>query len=141
MPVGQVPAMGEVHGQDPVAGSEDAEIDRHVRLAPAVRLDVHMVGTKKFFRPLDRECLHDIHKFAASIPTAAGIALRVFVCQAGPLRFHHRTAGEILGGDEFDVFELAPMFMGNGFGDLWIRRGEGGEFGGWCRHGCCVDLL
>ena len=134
VPVGEVSAVREIHGQDPVTGLEDAEIDRHVRLAAAVGLDIHVIRAEKFLRALDCERFHRVHKFTASIPAATGIALRILVGEAGALRLHHGPAGEILGSDQLDVFELAFVFLRDGFGDLRVGCGECreviGGFGG-----------
>ena len=46
MAVGEMAAVGEVHGQDLVARLEHGEVDGHVRLRAAVRLDVDVFAPK-----------------------------------------------------------------------------------------------
>ena len=128
VPVGEVAAVGQIHGEDAVARFEDAEIDGHVCLTAAVRLDIRMIGTEKFFRPLDGERLHRVDMLAAAVPAAPRISLGVFVGQARSLRLHHGPAGEVLRGDELYVLKLAVMFGGDGSGNLRVceREGSGG---------------
>ena len=49
--VGQVAAVGQVHGQDGVAGLQAGEVDRHVGLGPGVRLDVGLLGAEELAGP------------------------------------------------------------------------------------------
>ena len=125
MPVGEMAAVGEVHGQDLVARFEGGEIDGHVGLRAAVRLHVDVVGAEKRLRAIDRELLDDVDILAAAVPAFAGITLGVLVRQAGALRFHHRAAGEILRGDQLDVFALPFFLRGDGVEDFRIDFAQG----------------
>ena len=93
-----------------------------------------MVRAEEFLRARDRERLHRVHKFAAAIPAAARIPLRILVREARTLCLHHGLAGKILGSDQLDMLELALALVRDGFGDLRVGRGEGreivGGFGG-----------
>ena len=79
MPVGEMAAVGEIHRQDFVARFNGGEINRHVRLRAAVRLDVDMLGAEETFRAIDRELLDDIDIFAAAVPAFPGITFGVLV--------------------------------------------------------------
>ena len=119
-------AVGEVHGEDFVAGLEDAEIDGHVCLAAAVGLDIDMFGAEEEPGAVDGKLLDDIDVFAAAVPAASGVALGVFVGEAGALRFHDGAAGEVLGGDQLDVFGLAFFLGADGRENIRVALGEGG---------------
>ena len=121
----QVAAVGEIHRQNFVAECQHAEIDGHICLAAAVRLDVSVLCSEELLRPLDGECFHDVHILAASIPPAAWVAFGVFVGEAGSLSFHDGAAGEILGGDQLDVLELAFVFLLDGCCDFRIGFSKG----------------
>ncbi len=127
--VGEMAAVGEIHGQDAVAGLEDGEVDGHVRLAAGVGLDVDVLGAEELPGAVDGELLDDVHVLATAVPAAPGVALGVFIGEAGALGFHHGAGGEILRGDELDVLELALCLVPNGVGDLGIGLGEGGVVG------------
>ena len=140
--VGEVAAVGEVHGEDFVAGGEDAEINGHVRLTAAVGLNIGVLGAEELLRAVDSQRFHDVHILATAIPAFAGIALGIFVGEARALGLHDRAAGEILARDEFDVLELAAVFLLDRGSDLGVGFGEGGGCGtgvecGW--HGILAD--
>ncbi len=77
--VGEMAAVGEIHGEDFVARLQDGEIDGHVRLRAAVGLDVDVFATEEALGAVDGELLGDVHVFAAAVPAFPGIALGVFV--------------------------------------------------------------
>ena len=126
--VGEVTTMRQIHGEDFIAGLEDAEVDGHVGLATAVGLNVGMLGSEKLLGTFDRESLDDIDMLTPAIPAASWITLGVLVGEAGALGLHDGLAGEVLRGDELDVLELAMMFGRDGGRDLRIglREGAGG---------------
>lgn len=126
--VGEVSAVGKVHCEDAVAGGQHAEINRHVRLAPAVGLDVGVFGLEQRLCALNGQRFHDVHVFTAPIPTFPRITLGVFVGETGPLRFHHSLTCEVLAGDEFNVFELTVTFLADRLGDGRVGDGKGGGF-------------
>ena len=115
--VGEVAAVGEVHGEDLVAGLEHGEVDGGVRLRAGVRLDVGVLRAEELLGAVDGELLDDVDVFAAAIPAAAGVALGVFVGEHGALRLHHGGRGEVFRGDQLDVVALAALF-----GRRWRRR-------------------
>ena len=82
--MGEMAAMGEIHRQNLVAWFEHREIDRHVGLRAAVRLNVHMVAAEQSLGAIDRQLLGNIDIFAAAIPTFPRLAFGVFVRQTVP---------------------------------------------------------
>ena len=82
MAVGEMAAVREVHREDFVAGLEHGEVNGHVRLRAAVRLDVDVVAAEELLRAIDRELLDDIDVLAAAIPALARITFGVFVREA-----------------------------------------------------------
>ena len=122
--MGEVPSVGEVHGEDLVTGLENAEVDGHVGLAATVGLDIGMIGSEEFLGALDGEALDHIDVLATAVPTAARVALGILIGEARALGLHHCLAGEVFGCDELDVLELAMMFRIDGFGDLRVGLRE-----------------
>ena len=84
-----------------------------------MRLHVRKFRAEELARTINRKLLGFIDDFAAAIPALRRIALGIFVGQARALRRHHRTRGEVLARDEFDVVLLARFLFEN---DLRNRR-------------------
>ncbi len=130
--VGQVAAVGEVHAQDPVAGLEDAEVGRHVRLGARVGLDVDVLGAREQGeRALLGEALGDVDELAAAVVALARQALGVLVRQPRALGLHDRGRDVVLAGDELDLVVLAAALalhrlpeLGVDLGELTARLGE-----------------
>ena len=126
----QVSALCEVHGEIGVAGLEDRQIHGHVGLRAGVRLDVRVLGSEKLLGARDGEAFDDIHIFATAVVAAAGIALGVFVGEDRSGRFEDRSAGVVLGGDQFESVELPSPLVLDGlkkFGKTGLQRGHGGS--------------
>ena len=100
--MGQVPAVGQIHRENLVAGLERGKVDRHVGTASGVWLDVRVFGSEQLFGPLNGQFLCNIHKFATAIPALSRISLGVFVGQPRPSCFHHGLRGVILTGNKFE---------------------------------------
>ena len=136
--VGEVPAVGEFHAEDGVAGSGDRGEDRGVGGGAGVRLHVRELGAEQGLGPIDRELLCDIDVLASAVVAAPRVALRVLVGEHGPLRLEHGARNEVLAGDHLEVVALAAEFALQHRGDLGIdafeRVGEGGwkSAGGKC---------
>ncbi len=120
MAVGQVAAAGEVHAHQRVAGLEDGEVDRHVGLAAAVRLDVDVLGAEQLLGPLARQPLGVVDELAAAVVAPSGVALGVLVGHHRRRRLAHRGAGEVLRGDQLEAVVLAPDLGGDRLLDLRI---------------------
>ncbi len=120
MPVGQMPAMGQIHPHDHIARLEHGEVDRHVRLGSRVRLDVRVLCAEEFLRSVDRQALDDVGGPAAPVVASAGIALRVLIGEYRAHRSQHRPGDVILRGDQLESFILPLRLQTNGIGDLCI---------------------
>jgi len=103
--------MGEIHSEDSIAGLERGEIDRHIRLASGVRLNVYMIGTEESFCALYGKVLRDIDKLAPAIVSLARIPFRIFVRHNATLGLKHRLAHEIFRGNEFEFAGLPSGFI------------------------------
>ena len=116
----EMTAVSEIHRQDAVARFDGGEVDRHVGLRAAVRLDIDVIGAKNFLRPIDRELFDDVDILTTAVPAFAGVTFGILVRQAGALRFHHCAAGKVLRGNQLDVFALPPFLRDNGVEDFRI---------------------
>ena len=128
VPMREVPAVLQVHGEDRVPGHELREIDRHVRLRAGVGLYVHRLAAEELLRALLGERLDLVHVDAAAVVALARVPLGVLVREDRALRLEHRLAHVVLGGDQLEA-ELLPL-------RLLADRGEDGRIGGreGCRH-------
>ena len=63
MPMGEMPAVGEIHRQNPVARFNGGEIDGHVGLRAAVRLHVDVFRAEDSLGAIDRELLRPHRHF------------------------------------------------------------------------------
>ncbi len=138
--VGEVAAVGEIHGEDLVAGLEHGEINGHVRLRAGVRLDVGVLGAEDFLRAVDGELFDDIDVFAAAIPAFAGVAFGVFVSEQRSLRLHHGGRGEVFRSDQLDVVALAVFLGGDGGENLGIHLFDAAA-GGFAHAGLVAAAL
>jgi hypothetical protein len=118
--VGQVTAMAQVHREQFIAGLEHGKVDGHVGAAARVGLNIGVRSAKELFGTVDGQLLGLVDHLASAIPTLARITLGVFVGQHRPLRLHHRRAGEVLAGNELDVFLLPQSFAAKRVGNLGI---------------------
>ena len=124
MPMGEMAAMREVHGQDFVARFKHGEINGHVGLRAAVRLHIDVLRAEESFGAIDGQLLGNIHILAAAIPAFPRITFGVFVGQHAALRFHDRAAGEIFRRDQLDIFALPFFFRGDGVENFRIDSAQ-----------------
>ena len=124
MPVGQVPAVGEVHPEDGVPRLERRHVDRGVRLGPGVGLHVHVVRPEELLGASDGQVLHDIGELAAAVVAAARVALRVLVREGGAERVEHGFGDEVLRGDHLELASLAQGFVADGVGHFGVGAGQ-----------------
>lgn len=127
--MGEVASVGEIHGENFIAGLEDGEIDGGIRLGTGVRLDVGVVRSKEFLRALDGEGFHNIDVFAAAVPSFSRIPLSVFIGEERALRFHDGGRSEVFRGDELDVVPLAMLLADDGRVEFRIGNGDGAAGG------------
>ena len=122
--VAQMAAVGQTHAQHGVAGLKQGEEDRQVGVGAGVGLDVGKVAAEQLAGPLAGQLLGDVHGVAAAVIPLAGIALGVFIGQAGALRQHHRLADDVLRRDQLDVAAFPGKFLLNGSSYLRVVLGE-----------------
>src|SRR6266436_4975805 len=103
----------EREAENGIAGREEGEKRRLVRLRPGMRLDIGKAAAEELLGTLDRQPLGDIDKAAAAVIAAPGIALGIFVGQYRALRFEHRTRDDVLACDQLDLRLLAAAFAGD----------------------------
>ena len=132
----EVSALVEAHAHDGVAGLEDGEVRRHVRLRAGVRLDVGMLGAEDVLRPRDREVLDLVDDLAALVVAPTRVPLRVLVGEDGPGGLHHRVADEVLGGDQLDVRPLALRVLGDQRGERGVGLCEAHHVRHWGSWRC-----
>ena len=109
----EVSAVCQVQAHDGVAGLQQREHRRRIRLGARVRLHVGRLGTEQRLDPVDRELLDDVDMLAAAVVALARIALGVLVGQHRALRLHHRRRREVLGGDHLQRGLLAVELVGD----------------------------
>src|SRR5262245_29708608 len=115
MAVGEMAAVGKIHTENLIAVLNCREIDSHVRLCPAMRLDVRVFGAKQLLGTIDCRLLHNIGPFAASVVTLTWIALGVLVGEDGTHRFENGFTDEVFGGDQFKSICLSRYFVVDSF--------------------------
>ena len=130
--VGEMPAVSERHAEDGVPRLQRRHVDSLVGLRSGVRLHVGIGGAEQLLGALDREILGDIHLGAAAVITLARIAFGILVGELRTLRFEHRAADVVFGGDQLDVVFLALVLrldrapeFGIDVGELVVERGHG----------------
>src|SRR5215211_2725805 len=109
-PVREVPAVGEVHGENLVAGVHERCVGGLISLAPRVRLHVDVLRAEELYRPLDGEVLDLVYLLATAVVALARIAFRVLVGKDRALRREDRGRGEVLACDQLDGLALAFEF-------------------------------
>ena len=122
--VGQVAAVGEVHGQDRVAGLQEGEIDRLVHRRARQRLHVGVLGAEEGAGAVARGALDRVGELLAAVVAPAGIALGVLVGQHRAQRRQHLGVGVVLRRDHLDAVGLAALLAGDGGFDLGVVGGE-----------------
>ena len=122
--VREVAAFGQAHAHDRVAGLDEAEEHRLIRLRAGVGLDVGELRAEELLAAVDRELLGDVDELAAAVVALAGIALGVLVGELAALRRHDRRRRVVLRRDELDVLFLAAVLALDHRGDLGVDVGE-----------------
>lgn len=120
--VGQMPAVGEIHAQDHVAGLEAGEIGGHIGLGTGMGLHVDVAATEELLGPVLGQGFGDVHVFAAAVIALAGIAFGIFVGQHAALGFAHGGRNKVLRGDQFQFAHLPVGFQNDGPGQLRILK-------------------
>ena len=104
-------ALGKVHAHHRVAGREQCEIHRHIRLCARVGLNIGKIRAEQFTRAAHRDILYNIHTFATAVIAFARIAFGVFVGQHTTHRRHYRGRNDVFAGNQFQISLLAGKFF------------------------------
>ncbi len=105
--VGQMAAVVEREAEHAVAGLQDGEVHRHVRLCARMCLHVRVLGAEQLGRTVARDLLDLVDDLAAAVVALARVALRVLVRRHRADSLEHARPREVLGGDQLDLAALA----------------------------------
>ena len=120
-----MPAGGERHAENRVAGLQQRQKHRLIGRRPGMRLHIGEAAPEQARRALDRQTLGDIDELAAAVITPSGITLGILVRQDRALRLEHRARDDVLAGDQLDLRLLAAKLARDRSGDLRIGNGQG----------------
>ncbi len=120
--VGQVTTACQIHAHQGVPGLENREVDGHVGLSAAVRLDVDVLGAEQLPGALDRQALSHIHILAPTVIPPPRVTFGILVRHHAASSLEDRLADEVLGGNQFDGLVLSPAFVGDGSIDFRVGR-------------------
>ena len=104
--VGEMAAVGEIHAHHRIAGREEGEEHRHIRLRPRMGLHVGVPRTEEGLRPVDGQLFRPVNELTAAVIALARIAFGIFIGQDAALRLHDRSGYDVLRSDEF---QFAPL--------------------------------
>ena len=113
-------AVREVHAKERLAGFQEREERRRVRLCSRMRLYVGVLRTEQLLRAVDGDLLHLIDELATAIIPLAGQALRVLVRERRAHGLEHGRRYEVLAGNELEALELTLDFPIDEAGDLGV---------------------
>jgi hypothetical protein len=106
-----VPARIQRHTHDGIAGLEEREHHRAVRLRARMRLNVGELGLEQRPYAVDGERFDPVHVLAAAVVAPGRIALCIFVRQHRALRFHHCGRHDVFRSDKFDLGLLTAQLQ------------------------------
>ena len=125
MPVREVSAVREVHGEYLRARLEHREEYRHVGLRARMGLNVGVVGPEEPLAPLHGEVLNVVHRLAAAVVPRAGIALGVLVGEHRTRRREHRPRHHVFRGNKLYLRPLPRQLRHRRHIDGGIRIRQG----------------
>ena len=108
--VGQVSAVGKIHGQDRIAGLQQPQIHGLVHGRTGQRLHIGMLRTKHLTGPLARQVLQNVRIILSAVIAAAGVAFGILVGEHGPQCGEHLRIGVILRRNQLDAGGLTLFF-------------------------------
>ena len=123
--VREVPAVRQGHRQHLVAGLAERRVHREVGVGAGVRLEVGVLGAEERLGALDADLLGAVDDLAATVVTAAGVALGVLVRQRRAQGREHGRAGEVLAGDELQSAAQPGELVVDDLGDLGVDGPQG----------------
>src|SRR5260370_279211 len=98
-------------------------------------LDVGVFRAEEFLGAIDGELFDFVGVFATTVVTLAWVAFSVFVGEDGAHGFEDGFGDEVFRRDEFQPRGLAPGFVAEEAGDLWIDGIEGSIHAVVCDRG------
>src|SRR6185312_3805178 len=123
--MGEVAAVSQVQAEDGVAGLQHRAVSLHVGGGAGVRLHIGVLSGKKLLGSVAGQVLHHVHELTAAVIALTGIAFRILVGEDRAHGFEHGFTDEVLRGDQFQAFMLAPNFVVNGGGNFRVNFVEG----------------
>ena len=118
--VGEVAAVVEAHTQNGVAGLDQREVRRQVRVRTGMGLDVRELRAVELAGAIAREIFHDVDLLATAVIALARIAFRVLVGEHATHGLHDSRTSEVLRSDELDTRALTSQLSAKNVGDLGI---------------------
>ena len=130
--MGEMTALIEAHPHHLVAGLEDREIGRQVRVGSGVWLHVRMLGAEQLADAVACHLLDLVDHTVAAVPASLRVPLGVLVGEHRSLRGEHRERREVLGRDQLDGGVLPFGLAADQLGDLGIRLLDRAELVAHC---------
>jgi len=124
-PVGEMSAMGKIHGENGVAGRDQCRVGSDIGLGSRMRLDIGVIRSEQFHCARASMLLGLIHHLAAAVVTTPGVSFGVLVGQYRTLCGQHGIADDILACDQVDLTLLASLFPDDDVGDFRVRLIDG----------------
>ena len=115
-----MPAGGQIHAQEGVAGLQQRHEDGRLACAPECGWTLAKPQPNSCLARSIASVLGDVDKLAAAVIAVAGIAFGVLVRQHRALRLQHRAADDVLRRDQFDLVALASELGAYRLGNLRI---------------------
>ncbi len=129
-PMRQVATERQPEPHDGVAGLEQGEVNGLIGGRARVSLHVGVGGTEQGLGALDRQHFDLVDEFLAFVIPPAGIALGVFVRQAGTRGLENGRRGIVLRGDQTNRFDLTAILLP----DQIVNRSVSAAQRGRARH-------
>ena len=120
MTMGQMPAVGQAHGQHPVSHIQHAEIYRQVGGRTAVGLHIGVVGPEKRLAPVHGDALDLIRIATPGVEPPPRIPFNGFGVEHRPQSFHNRRGRMVFSGNEIQRRFDALRFLGHQSRDFRI---------------------
>ena len=122
--VAQMAAVGQAHAQHRVAGLQQGKESCQIGVGAGMGLDVGVIAAEQLASPLTCQFLGHIYGVTAAIVPLSGIALGVFVGQAGAHCQHHCLTDDVFRRNQFDMALFPGKFLLNGSAHLRVILGK-----------------
>ena len=128
-PMREVSALGQIKSEHGIARFEKRQVHGGVGLRPRMRLYVGVLGAEQLPRAVDRDLLHDVDDFAATVVAFARQSFRILVVQRRTHGLEHGGRHKVFTRDEFQPVVLPRRLTGDELGNLRIGCAE--RSAGW----------